>query len=120
MAGESSTILSLSIPLFHWSGTGLFSLPTNIPDFLKKESLNSMNQWAMDFDCNMKNIKESISKAKEAGAVIRLGPKIEITGYGCQDHFLKQDTITHVWECLKNLLVGDSQQKIPSRIIFFF
>ncbi|KAK6122551.1 hypothetical protein DH2020_043706 [Rehmannia glutinosa] len=61
----------------------------------------------MDFNWNLNNIKDSISKAKEAGAVIRLGPELEITGYGCEDHFLEQDTITHAWECLKELLVGD-------------
>ncbi|KAL0326691.1 UNVERIFIED_CONTAM: Glutamine-dependent NAD(+) synthetase [Sesamum angustifolium] len=67
----------------------------------------SLNQWAMDFDCNMKNIKESICRAKAAGAAIRLGPELEITAYGCEDHFLEPDTITHAWECLKELLVGD-------------
>ncbi|KAL3513815.1 hypothetical protein ACH5RR_026532 [Cinchona calisaya] len=34
-------------------------------------------QWAMDFDCNWKNIKEYISKAKEAGVVIRLGSELK-------------------------------------------
>lgn len=67
----------------------------------------NLNQWAMDFDTNMKNIKESITKAKEAGANIRLGPELEITGYGCEDHFLELDTVSHAWECLKELLVGD-------------
>nr|XP_027081727.1 glutamine-dependent NAD(+) synthetase-like isoform X1 [Coffea arabica] len=67
----------------------------------------NLNQWAMDFDCNMKNIKESISRAKEAGAVIRLGPELEITGYGCEDHFLEMDTVHHAWECLTELLRGD-------------
>ncbi|KAI3925786.1 hypothetical protein MKX01_003345 [Papaver californicum] len=59
---------------------------------LLKVATCSLNQWAMDFDCNLKNIKESIIKAKEAGAVIRLGPELEITGYGCEDHFLELDT----------------------------
>ncbi|KAA8540782.1 hypothetical protein F0562_024299 [Nyssa sinensis] len=45
--------------------------------------------------------------AKEAGAVIRLGPELEITGYGCEDHFLELDTVTHAWECLKDILLGD-------------
>ncbi|KAL8090615.1 glutamine-dependent NAD(+) synthetase [Apium graveolens] len=67
----------------------------------------NLNQWAMDFDCNLKNIKESITTAKKAGAIIRLGPELEITGYGCEDHFLELDTITHAWECLKELLVGE-------------
>ncbi|KAI3453349.1 hypothetical protein Pfo_010012 [Paulownia fortunei] len=74
---------------------------------LLKVATCSLNQWAMDFDCNMKNIKESIYKAKEAGAAIRLGPELEITGYSCEDHFLEQDTVAHAWECLKELLVGD-------------
>ncbi|XP_051119026.1 glutamine-dependent NAD(+) synthetase-like isoform X2 [Andrographis paniculata] len=67
----------------------------------------NLNQWAMDFDCNTKNIKDSISRAKAAGAVIRLGPELEITGYGCEDHFLELDTVNHAWECLKELVLGD-------------
>ncbi|KAI3900682.1 hypothetical protein MKW92_023046 [Papaver armeniacum] len=74
---------------------------------LLKVATCNLNQWAMDFDCNLKNIKESINKSKEAGAVIRLGPELEITGYGCEDHFLELDTVTHSWECLKEILVGD-------------
>ncbi|KAL6349388.1 hypothetical protein AAG906_034045 [Vitis piasezkii] len=74
---------------------------------LLKVATCNLNQWAMDFDGNLKNIKESICRAKEAGAVIRLGPELEVTGYGCEDHFLELDTITHAWECLKEILVGD-------------
>lgn len=79
---------------------------------LLKVATCNLNQWAMDFDCNLKNIKESIERAKEAGAVIRLGPELEITGYGCEDHFLELDTITHAWESLKEILVGDSTDGI--------
>ncbi|KAL0701947.1 hypothetical protein Bca4012_058069 [Brassica carinata] len=61
----------------------------------------------MEFECNMKNIKDSISQAKAAGAVIRLGPELEVTGYGCEEHFLELDTITHAWEYLKEFLLGD-------------
>ncbi|XP_028774677.1 glutamine-dependent NAD(+) synthetase [Neltuma alba] len=74
---------------------------------LLKVATCNLNQWAMDFDCNTKHIKESIAKAKEAGAVIRLGPELEVTGYGCEDHFLELDTVTHAWECLKDILLGD-------------
>ncbi|KAI6707002.1 hypothetical protein NL676_009964 [Syzygium grande] len=74
---------------------------------LLKVATCNLNQWAMDFDCNAKNIRESIAEAKRAGAVIRLGPELEITGYGCEDHFLELDTVTHAWECLKDLLLGD-------------
>lgn len=61
---------------------------------LLKVATCNLNQWAMDFDCNVKNIKESIVRAREAGAVIRLGPELEITGYGCEDHFLELDTVS--------------------------
>ncbi|KAJ6820440.1 glutamine-dependent NAD(+) synthetase isoform X1 [Iris pallida] len=74
---------------------------------LLKVATCNLNQWAMDFDTNLGNIKKSISKAKEAGAVIRIGPELEITGYGCEDHFLEQDTVAHAWECLKDILSGD-------------
>ncbi|XP_059639764.1 glutamine-dependent NAD(+) synthetase [Cornus florida] len=74
---------------------------------LLKVATCNLNQWALDFDCNMKNIKESISRAKDAGAVIRLGPELEITGYSCEDHFLELDTVNHAWECLKDILLGD-------------
>ncbi|KFK35811.1 hypothetical protein AALP_AA4G040300 [Arabis alpina] len=54
---------------------------------LLKVATCNLNQWAMEFECNMKNIKASITEAKASGAVIRLGPELEITGYGCEDHF---------------------------------
>ncbi|XP_020274404.1 glutamine-dependent NAD(+) synthetase isoform X2 [Asparagus officinalis] len=74
---------------------------------LLKVATCNLNQWAMDFDNNMKNIKESIARAKEEGARVRIGPELEITGYGCEDHFLEQDTVAHSWECLQDLLSGD-------------
>ncbi|KAF9594668.1 hypothetical protein IFM89_034351 [Coptis chinensis] len=46
-------------------------------------------------------------KEKQAGATFRLGPELEITGYGCEDHFLELETVHHSWECLKEILVGD-------------
>lgn len=61
----------------------------------------NLNQWANEFDNNLKNIKESIRRSKEAGAAIRLGPELEITAYGCEDGFPEPNTDTHSWECLK-------------------
>lgn len=74
---------------------------------LLKVATCNLNQWAMDFDCNTKQIKHSIVNAKQAGAAIRLGPELEIPGYGCEDHFLELDTVNHSWECLKDILLGD-------------
>jgi NAD+ synthase (glutamine-hydrolysing) len=57
----------------------------------------NLNQWAMDFDTNLRNVKESISRAKAADATVRVGPEFELTGYGCEDHFLGEDTTAHAY-----------------------
>lgn len=48
-----------------------------------------LRQWALDFDGNCKRIIASIGVAKERGATLRVGPELEIPGYGCLDHFLE-------------------------------
>jgi hypothetical protein len=50
----------------------------------------ALNQWSLDFAGNLKRIKQSIIKAKEAGATLRVGPELEIPGYGtrCNMHML--------------------------------
>jgi NAD+ synthase (glutamine-hydrolysing) len=42
----------------------------------------SLNQWALDYEGNTKRIIESIHLAKKAGARLRVGPELEICGYG--------------------------------------
>jgi NAD+ synthase (glutamine-hydrolysing) len=42
----------------------------------------SLNQWVLDWAGNLKRIRKSIILAKEAGATLRTGPELEITGYG--------------------------------------
>lgn len=42
----------------------------------------SLNQWALDWEGNVERIIKSIQLAKEAGARLRVGPELEITGYG--------------------------------------
>jgi NAD+ synthase (glutamine-hydrolysing) len=37
----------------------------------------------------MERIVESIVVAKARGATVRVGPELEIPGYGCLDHFLE-------------------------------
>ncbi|GMM54057.1 glutamine-dependent NAD(+) synthetase [Maudiozyma humilis] len=58
----------------------------------------NLNQWALDFEGNRDRILESIRIAKERGARLRVGPELEITGYGCLDHFLENDVCLHSWE----------------------
>ena len=63
-----------------------------------------LNQWALDFEGNLERINESCKIAKANGATYRLGPELEICGYGCEDHFYEIDTIHHCWESLVKLL----------------
>ena len=58
----------------------------------------SLNQWAMDFEGNLTRTKESIRQARDAGATFRVGPELELCGYGCEDHFLEGDTQKHSYD----------------------
>lgn len=42
-------------------------------------SIDSLNQWALDFEGNLERILESIRIAKERGSKLRVGPELEIT-----------------------------------------
>ncbi|KAL7418938.1 glutamine-dependent NAD(+) synthetase [Cryptotrichosporon argae] len=64
----------------------------------------SLNQWSLDFTGNCERILASIAIAKARGAMLRVGPELEVTGYGCLDHFLEGDTILHSWEVLRTIL----------------
>ncbi|SCV99468.1 LAFE_0A03818g1_1 [Lachancea fermentati] len=64
----------------------------------------NLNQWALDFEGNRDRILESIKVAKEKGARLRVGPELEITGYGCLDHFLENDLYLHSWEMYAQIL----------------
>ncbi|MCJ1432147.1 glutamine-dependent NAD(+) synthetase [Xylographa pallens] len=72
----------------------------------------NLNQWALDFDGNQKRIIESIRQAKAAGASLRVGPELEITGYGLLDHFLEGDTFLHSWESLAEIIAHEECQDI--------
>ena len=66
----------------------------------------SLNQWALDFAGNLSRVRESLRCARAAGATYRLGPELELCGYGCEDHFYEADTAAHAWESLAALLAG--------------
>ena len=72
----------------------------------------NLNQWALDFDGNLERIIQSIQIAKNRGARYRLGPELEIPGYGCEDAFLEDDTFLHSWECLAEILKSDLTDEI--------
>ncbi|CAM1508881.1 Fc.00g026200.m01.CDS01 [Cosmosporella sp. VM-42] len=68
----------------------------------------SLNQWALDWEGNLERIIKSIHLAKEAGARLRVGPELEITGYGCLDHFIEQDLYLHTFEMIRRILLDES------------
>eukprot|EP00055_Hartaetosiga_balthica_P002764 m.5190 g.5190 ORF g.5190 m.5190 type:complete len:721 (-) comp2355_c0_seq1:136-2298(-) len=72
----------------------------------------SLNQWALDFEGNYLRILASIKEAKEAGAVFRLGPELEISGYGCNDHFYESDTFLHCYQILADLITHEDTRDI--------
>ncbi|KDQ26751.1 hypothetical protein PLEOSDRAFT_1093786 [Pleurotus ostreatus PC15] len=72
----------------------------------------SLNQWALDFQGNLERILTSISIAKSKGATLRVGPELEIPGYGCLDHFLEGDTVLHSWEVLAKILASEEAMGI--------
>ena len=55
-------------------------------------------------------IFSACEEAYKAGARLRLGPELEIPGYGCADHFHELDTEIHSWEILKKIV--DASQKV--------
>ena len=73
-----------------------------------------LNQWAMNFKHNKENIIKSIRAAKEMGAAYRLGPELEVSGYGCEDHFFELDTVRHSWETMAEIL---SDKELTSDIL---
>ena len=72
----------------------------------------NLNQWSLDFDGNAERVCESIRQAKAAGARYRVGPELELPGYGCEDHFLEMDTFLHSRESLATILRGPHTEDI--------
>lgn len=72
----------------------------------------ALNQWALDFEGNLQRILKSIEIAKSKGARYRLGPELEICGYGCADHYLESDTVLHSFQILAELLASPTTEDI--------
>ncbi|KFG61547.1 putative glutamine-dependent NAD(+) synthetase protein [Toxoplasma gondii RUB] len=89
------------------SANGWIGDEQDIQETLARVSVCNLNQWALDFEGNLKRVVKSIELAKAAGSKLRVGSELEVPGYGCEDHFLETDTITHSWECVAELLASD-------------
>ncbi|XP_045039340.2 glutamine-dependent NAD(+) synthetase isoform X2 [Desmodus rotundus] len=55
---------------------------------------------------------KGIEIAKQKGAKYRLGPELEICGYGCWDHYYESDTLLHSLQVLAALLESPVTQDI--------
>ena len=69
---------------------------------LVKVATCNLSQWALDFSGNKDRILKSIALAK--GCSYRIGPELEIPGYGCEDHFYEADTTKLSWLALRDIL----------------
>ncbi|CDF33983.1 glutamine-dependent NAD synthetase [Chondrus crispus] len=70
----------------------------------------NLNQWALDFTGNLRRTRASIAAAVSLGARYRVGPELETTGYGAEDHFLELDTEAHSWQAVAELMsAGDTE-----------
>ena len=67
-------------------------------------AVRSANAWALDFGGNRERIRAGVLRAKAAGARYVLGPELDLTGYGCEDHFLEPETERRAWEALADLV----------------
>lgn len=105
--GSSSVSVGSSSPSEYFHSCSIYSL-------LPSSTLAtcSLNQWALDFAGNLQRILLSIQQSKALGAKLRVGPELEITGYGCFDHFLEGDTVLHSWQVLAQILESDATHGI--------
>lgn len=72
----------------------------------------NLNQWALDFDGNKTRIIQSIVEAKRQNSRLRVGPELEVCGYGCLDHFLENDLYEQCWEVYSEILTHPETQDI--------
>lgn len=72
----------------------------------------NLNQWALDFEGNRDRILESIKEAKKQGAKLRVGPELEVCGYGCLDHFSENDLYEHSWQMYGEILNNPDTSEI--------
>lgn len=67
----------------------------------------SLNQLSLDFEGNCERICKSIESAIAQASSLRVGPELEIPGYGCEDAFFELDTTLHSWEVLAEIIKKD-------------
>ena len=72
----------------------------------------ALDQFALDFGGNLERTRRAIVAAKQAGARYLVGPELQFSGYGCEDHFHEMDTFVHTSEALAELLASGVMEGI--------
>ena len=66
--------------------------------------LHSINTQPLDYEKNIRLVLQSILIAKQTGCVYRPSNELEITGYGCEDHYFEKDLADYCWESLASII----------------
>lgn len=66
--------------------------------------LHAVNSQPMNFEKNLNLILQSILIAKETGCVYRGSTELELSAFGCEDHFFERDLTDNCWSCLSTIL----------------
>ena len=98
-----SVFPTLSLDFHHFTTANHWSAMVQ----LVRVSTCNLNQWSLDFGLNLRNIQHSITLARQQHSRFRTGPELELSGYGCEDHYYEADTLLHCWQALLQLLTGD-------------
>lgn len=64
----------------------------------------TLNQVPLDWENNLRNIREAVAEARRQKVDILLLPELCLTGYGCEDVFLSDWLSEKAWEKLLTLL----------------
>ena len=65
----------------------------------------SINQTSLDWDGNYNRIKAALIEVSKENPKIIVFPELCISGYGCEDAFLREETLTRSWDMLQELLL---------------
>lgn len=63
-----------------------------------------LNQTALDWDNNQRNIVEALRQARAEGVTLLCLPELCITGYGCEDTFSSPAVLEMAWRVLQEIL----------------
>ncbi len=67
-------------------------------------SVATLNQTPLDWSGNRRRILEAIRQAKSRGSTLLVLPELAISGYGCQNHFRREDVLKRALDSLGKIV----------------